>query len=707
MRRQSGYSLIELSIVVVILTIIGLIVTSIVSDYTHRLRIDRSASDFSLVATAVQRRNAHDSFLFSFWDENGSNVATNATLSWEEGDEFEDLLNQYLVGRDNGQCGQGANGWNPLNTEGQPDMGAPTLMEKAALVPCNKLRGQLPWRLKASAAISPDTTGSVGTFALYLNPEDAYFDTKDNPGNNILNLALLRNSLENKLTDGVNGVPRVNFTTINNLNDISDDGVPAGTGDNRPLTSTECEDDIANCVIAVYIDFTGIANGLYKRKDNQDYMLDDLTFGSSVAAGRQRCSFWEQDVATGAWSNTLVDCGIKGGSGDSQVTLIVDEAHTKDLRITNEVGVTSLCRVFMAEDRAAGRMALRSSPAPGDVTPCGFTKNGNIVQMMSDEAHIGIVYGEEIVADAIFASQTTLYSNVNGQVMLTVRNSSDTGFTFRVDNNGNTINEGTLTVGELATFEKDAVVGNDLTVARNGRFLMGSGGAIQMGVVTEDSSLTFSRNGAGTFSITSTGVDLKMLAEDRLSLGAPGGVVTEQGSTLHASRSSLRNDWFNAAGINSDALKSLSEVVTADMAKYLDDTSSPIQVVGIDRIEGEFATLTKPNCLAFAADSNYSSPAANPYRAAIDSGDINPSNGQALARLVLIPIFMKTYNAAFGDNQIYSQHGVHSSPQTWDIYLYLSGEGAFGTGGREDGAGASLAMSVCDYSSLNISRQDF
>ena len=193
-----------------------------------------------------------------------------------------------------------------------------------------------------------------------------------------------------------------------------------------------------------------------------------------------------------------------------------------------------------------------------------------------------------------------------------------------------------------------------------------------------------------------------------MSLEAPDGVVVENGSTIHSSRSALTGDLFDAInGINSDALKSRSELVTADMAKYLDDTSSPIQIVGIDRIEGEFATLVKPNCLAFADNSNYSSPEANPYKPLIDDGTIDPDNGQALARLVLVPIFMKTYNAAFGDNQIYSQHGVHSSPTEWDVYLYLSGEGAFGTGGREDGAGASLAMSICDYSSLNLSRQTF
>lgn len=698
MKRQLGYSLIEITIGVVIVSILTSIAISYFADYNHRLKIDRSASEFAIVISAVQRRNAHDGFLFSFWDENGTRAATNDTISWDEGDEFRELLNDFLVGRENATCGQGADGWNPVNSDGGPDAGAPTLMERTALVPCNRLRGQLPWRLGASAAISPDVTGAVGTFSLYLNIQNAYFENKDNPGNNMLNFSLLRRSIEQKLSDGINGVPRVEFVTINDIADIEDDVT---------LTSLECEGDIANCSIAVYVDFQGTTNGMFKRTDNQDFMLDDLTFGSSVAGGRQRCSFWEQDIATGAWSNTVVDCGIRGGAGDNSVTLIVDDTQSKSFKVTNEVGLSHICRVFMAEDRVANRMNLVPSPAPNDVTPCGFTANGNIVQMMSDEAHVGTVYGEEIVANAIFASQTTLYSSVNGQQMLRVYDSTHSTFNFSVDNNGNTFMIGTLDVGGVATFRDGVVAENDLTVFGNGNFLMSNGSDIQMGLVTEDSSLTFSRNGAGTFTMNSTGIDLQILADNRLSLGATEGVITEQGTTIHAARSTLRGDWFNPGGINTDALKSLSELVTADMAKYLDDTSSPIQIVGIDRIEGEFATLTKPNCLAFAADANFSA-GANPYATLLSDTQRNdPATGQALARLMLVPIFMKTYNSAFGDNQIYSQHGVHSSPSTWDIYLYLSGEGAFGTGGREDGAGASLAMSLCDYSGINLSGQSF
>jgi hypothetical protein len=237
---------------------------------------------------------------------------------------------------------------------------------------------------------------------------------------------------------------------------------------------------------------------------------------------------------------------------------------------------------------------------------------------------------------------------------------------------------------------------------------------------TGNSSVVMKRNGAGKFSIETSGVEFEILAGDNdqgislhntagdveVRIKADEGVVAENGTSFYASKSTMRNANFDPVdGITTDEEKALAELVTADMAKMLDDTSSPIQIVGIDRVEGTFTTLTKPDCLWFTADSNYSSPAANPYRELIDSGAL--SNGEDYARLVLMPMYFKTYNSAFGDNQIYAQHASHSTPTTWDIFLYLSGEGAFGTGAREDGAGGSLAMTLCDYSSIDFSRQTF
>ena len=148
---------------------------------------------------------------------------------------------------------------------------------------------------------------------------------------------------------------------------------------------------------------------------------------------------------------------------------------------------------------------------------------------------------------------------------------------------------------------------------------------------------------------------------------ADNGVVAENGTSFHNSKSTLSNSDFDASGISNENLRRRSELVTADMAKYLDDTSSPIQIVGVDRIEGAYMQMTKPDCLYFLDDNNYSSQEANPYRDII--GTLPTTDGQSLARLLLVPTYFKTYNSAFGDNQIYAQHAAHASSSAWDLSL--------------------------------------
>ena len=319
------------------------------------------------------------------------------------------------------------------------------------------------------------------------------------------------------------------------------------------------------------------------------------------------------------------------------------------------------------------------------------------------------------------SSDITIFNETPGTTAFQILDSTGANQVFVVDNNGRALVGSTMTVRDDATFETNVQVNEDLTVGENVTFGMiqntntvtfGDGGA---------SSLTFSRDGAGTFTMQGQGLGLQLLANDdgegikfendgdetTIKMFADNGVVTENGTSFHNSKSTLSNADFDAAGITTEQLRRRSALVTADMAKYLDDTSSPIQIVGVDRIEGAYMQMTKPDCLYFLDDANYSSPEANPYRDLIDSGTLATTDGQSLARLILVPTYFKTYNSAFGDNQIYAQHAAHASSTAWDIYLYLSGEGAFDTGAREDGAGGSMAITMCDYSGMNFSQQTF
>lgn len=702
--KQSGFTFIEIVFGVAILGLLSYHVINWLAEVAHQTRISQSMSTIAQVPIAVQRRNAHDGYVFSLWDENGGRAPTNQTLQWNS-DGFIDFVNDFLVAHQNPVCGNSSDGWDPLNTSGGPTTGEELAMERAALVPCNTITTQIPYNLRLSAALSEDTTGMVDTFALYLNTEDVDFGRLNDPENNILNFQRVSQALLRNIRRSAGGIPRVEYGLANDLGDIEDDQI---------FTTQECEDRLTSnsrCDIIVYVDYAGTTNGFFKRTDNQNFFFDDVTFGESLAAGRQTCAFWEEDAGTGNWVSEIVDCGIRGGVNSPEVTLIVDAAHTSDLFITNEADLTHMCNMYTVEDEPSNRMRLIDNPATNERSPCGITRDGNIVQLLTDEAYIGTVYSPEVIAGQVFASQTTLYSDGSGDSMLTIYDSTHTQVVFFIDNFGNVTAEGDLQVFGNTRLE------SDLIVSQNASFEMNDSSVVQFG--NPGAGLVFSNTDSGNFRMEATGVNFEIIKgpgdqgislqgsgnDTSIRLNANDGVQMESGTSIHASRSTLRDIDFDSSQLDSAGVRARSELVTADMAKYLDDTSSPIQIVGMDRVEGDFLQLPKPDCLYFMDDSRYSSPEANPYRDLIDSGTLNA--GETYARLLLVPMYFKTYNSAFGDNQIFAQHAVHSSQTTWDIYLYLSGEGAFGTGAREDGAGSSIAMSMCDYSSISFSRQSF
>ena len=707
-RKQNGFTMIELVIGIIISAILMSVFLSFLSDYRFNTEVNRAATQFNNVINAVQRRNAHDGFMYNWWDENGGSAAsTDLFKSWDN-TEFSDLTSEYLIAHEHPGCGIAGTGWNPVNTDGTLDGGDVTKMEKVALIPCSLFSGQLPFRIKLSAAIDGDITGAVNKFGLYLDMDASNFRDRNIEGNNILNYMKLFKSLDSRFEDKLNGVRDVSFGTSGaDLDDLEDD---------VRYTATECEDELiagGKCDIIVYLDFAGSTNARDLRTSGENYMLATLSFGESIAAGRQQCLKWSED-GTGLWTSELTDCGIEGGADNSEVTLVVKNAHAENITITDSADLTHLCRVFEMADETNDLTNLVQSSAPDDVTPCGFTQDGGIIQMAADNAQIGRAYAESVVSDKIYASETSLYSTTSGATVMVVYDSTHTNVAFSIDNTGNTAMVGDLAVGGDGYFSNDVVIDNNILVDGGGIVSLNDGSTFEFGdVSTVGTGLQLRRDdGTSTFSIQATGLDFEILsdegnigitmtdAEEQIQLKAPGGVVSENGTKFHSSFSSFKNELFDAVnGIDTDDEKALSELVTYDLARYLDDTSSPIQIVGIDKVQGEYTVITKPDCLAFTKDSAYSSAAANPY-----SGMILPV-GESIARLVLTPIFFKTYNSAFGDNQLVAQHGIHSSSTTWDVYLYLSGEGAFSTGAREDGAGASLAITVCDYKGINFPRK--
>lgn len=703
--KQSGFTMLEIVIGSVIVLLLMRWIGFVASNYLHQYQIEQNANRLSVVPIAVQRRFAHDGFSFSLWDENGGAAPTGNPIEWDE-DDFDSLLDDYLVGRNHPGCGNAAAGWNPMNTGGTPDDGDETQMERTALVPCNALRGLLPYRVKLSAVMTQDANTYVSQFVMYLNTEDLHFGRKNSDDNNIVNYTMLSQALSRSLEDQQNGIPNVKFGLANVLNDPTDD---------TEYTTTECSDELNNgnrCDIIVELNFSGTTNGIEKRTDNQNSFIDDVTFKTSVAAlTRQRCYFWSRDAA-GAWQNEdEVDCAIKAGNGDDDVVLVFDSNQSHEFIVTNDdANVNALCNVYSRDADDALVETVGTSP-------CGILPDGDVIQLITTDVQAEQVFGRELISDRLYSGQVSLFNSVNGAVVLDIFDSNHNNTVFQIDNAGNVLAMGTMDVEGNATFNSNVNVDGSFTANENVNLNMNNGGIIKIGNPDANNGLIFTRNGTADFSITHRGSNFELVTRDgdqglkynydgtdlEMRMNAQRGIIAENGTSFHGSKSSLTGQNFNALGVTSSEEKALSELVTSDMARYLEDKSSDIQIVGIDRIEGEFTTLNKPNCLAFALDSNFPSANANPYRSLIDSGQIDPANGEAYSRLVLISMYFKTYNSAFGDNQIFAQHATHSTATTWDIYLYLSGEGAFGTGAREDGAGGSLAMTLCDYSSINFS----
>jgi hypothetical protein len=714
--KMRGSLLLELVIVLAITAIVLPRIIAYFSKQNFETILRTTSQEYVDLLYAVQARNNHDSPMFSLWSTNGSNTASTNPITWNTNTINPSLVRLYLTGRKNSHCGNMTNGWNPINSDGSKDGGNETYMESENLVSCDTLI-RPRFFLQPSAVIFPDPTlDSVSTFALYIDTSNSTFEgyigsSQDESSNVIQFYTQLTKVLSAK---GFNSLPEIQVGLSNDLDNIGDDTI---------YTVDQCQNELKNnrrCDIMIYLHYSGNTNGFYKRTDDLNSFTDDVTFKDSLASGKQQCAYWEKNTATNTWVSSIVPCAIKAGVLDPDVKLVVDESQSKGFYITDEVNINHLCQVY--EKDATTNKLLAVSGSAGQ-TPCGMTMNGTIVQLLTDKAFVGEIYGRDLVTDNIYSGNISLYNNTDGSVAISVFDSSHNNIVYSVDNRGNVIVAGNQQIDGELNVNGDITGNSNLTIANDVVFsLNNTANRVAIGDTSSGlAGIEFTRNNSGDFNINSQGNSLNIThgsndeglslatnssGDVEINLKANGGVITENGTGLHSSFSTLLNQDFDPInGISTDAQKALSRVVTADMAMMLNDKSSPIQIVGTARVDGTFSQIQKPDCTAFMDDSRFSSPQANPYRKIIDEGLI--SAGESYARLILVGSYFKTYNSAFGDNQIFTFHAVNSTPTTWDVFLYLTGEGASGTGAREDGAGGAIALILCDLSSINLSRQAF
>lgn len=704
MKKESGYSLAELMIVLTIIAVLATIAIPFVQRYFYEKDMLYVSKNISNVIFAVQKRSHHDAFNFEFWDTNGGRAATNAELVWDE-DEFNTFLGDYLIAHKNNTCGNDAEGWDPLNNDGVRDSGAAfeTSMETSALVDCNYVDAMRPFNFDYAAVMAPDVGNpdQVAEFRMYLITDDVDFGGYDTPDNNFLNFANLVYELDIKLTDQQNGIPIVQYVELNDLDTIADDVV---------LTEQECEDNLLagnECQIAITLNFNGSTNGFFKRVDNQNSFIDDVTFrDSTAAANRRQCIQWTDDGA-GNWDSDYVDCAITAGADNDSIEAIIDAAQVQSLLITQSngaappVALDNLCNVYTPEDMAN----LQTEITATATVPCGITPDGNIIQMRTQEMHAESIRGEELLVTDAFIQSARFFTTAAGANVLTVRDNANNTDVLRMNNQGDIITEGNVEA-------ENVTANNDLNVSENVLFDLASVGS-RIGIYAHDGDYFMSVEGDNDSLNLNLGNDQGINFEKNPATGdsvkatitAEDGVFAGSGTGIYGSKSTLTGlEYPNT--LNDEDKKLLAEFATRDSIMHIMHKNSPIQIVGVDRVEGAYTRVQKPSCAWFLDDSNYASPEANPYRQAIDNNMIPPefiaNNGRDVARLVLIGQYNKTYNEALGANQIYVQHATHSTPTEWDVFLYLAGEGAYGTGAREDGAGGSLAMALCDYSQLNL-----
>lgn len=738
-KYQKGLTLIE---ALAVLALFAMIITSItvyISEANFDNRVQTFAKRMTSISLGVSKRVSHDGSDYNLWDSNGNRTAENDNeLIWADNDEFSNgLLREFLTGRNNTGCGNVASGWNALNDDNTLDGGNEYPIEKTSLVPCTLFNGFVNFDLELQTVLNRDPqTDKVDKFIIYAN-----FQNSDlyNEKVGVRSISMLVNTINNHFSNDILGSPNAGAGAMNVLSDPYDD---------VSYNSTECLNELISgreCSLILSLDFQGSNNGQYLEISGNNNMLAGISF--SEGANSQKCIWWQNPNKTAAdlgvfsegtdvsvWTSKEVDCGVSGGNDSALVEAVLDNQYSTNYYVTNPTNLNHMCKVYEADgDGHLVDLASQINDGSTDTTPCGLLSNGDIVQLATEQAFIGQAFIKDVIAQEVFSNNLqikhnpvydnkieTLDKGVNAipdlmadpTVLINVLDQSSVQ-QFTVDNNGYTHVYGTLEVDENGIFRQDVSVNGNLVVGGFASFNMTSGADVVFG--TNDLTLNratnfemFTRNGL-SLDILADNAELNLQGDTGLNIGSIDGEVNIEANGNIEFRSNgdviIDNAYTTTHGQNgqvydADLLDSLPnkedfKLITKGEYEHLKDLNGNITFYSTVNIEaGINSRVSKPDCLDFVR--------SNPERYAGTDALTKAENDEGFnySRIIIQPVFAKTYSSALGDNQILATHAVHENDREWEVYMYLSGEGVTGTGGREDGIGSAIGMILCDYNGV-------
>lgn len=472
--------------------------------------------------------------------------------------------------------------------------------------------------------------------------------------------------------------------------------------------------ELVDCGIIGGEDSTSLVEAVSDVTSSKNFQIA-ITLADGTATANKMCKFFTED-ANGYLIDPLVQdtpCGIitTGVDAGSIVQLLTDDAYIGRV-YSNEL---------ITQNISTNGISIRKSA----------THVGNLLEITTET---GIKMfnvsetGQLFIGEAlnyvptfdVYAEDTTFYGDVEFARDFV---SSQSAF-FELDQDGELVQFkfGTFgTRGDITlanTYVQDArgrTHSTDGTIDSSGtqkQFLGLSSANLTDGfIINSDSDLMIQADN-GHVSLHGNYVNIN--AKERVFIEAD--TFLTGTSSIYTETSSFRPDvtYENMTGTKAKDEIDMNkiaqfELATVDHVNHALNMSSKIKTVGTIIVDSNVTSVNKPHCLDFVLDGG--STPSNPYYKS-DANDIYSRTlnedwgykGSDLSRIVLVPIWFKTYNSGFSSQQMYAQHALsdntNPSDPKWFVYQYLQGEGSSGNGAREDGVGSSIAILYCDYTAI-------